>query len=1731
MRIMMRVLLILTLLTTLAFGAEGSRSVVLETANLGQPALEKTVSTTSETGFSFRLAGVEMSEKTLSEGTYQEISPITDTPEKFGKTNQVSYPDLPVYSQMVAIPDQAGVVPEIISSSYQIIDNVDVYPFQREPLDSNPDEIIPFTKDEDFYQQDAFYPPEVVHVQEPVIFRDIRMVSAVICPIQYNPAKRQLKIYTNIDWRLSYEGTDARNQKIRHNNYISETFLPMYRAMVPNADEMLATYQPKRGGYLILYPRLIPDSLIQDLARWKHLKGYSVVAVPDSAIAHNSSPTAQQVLSFIQNAYDTWDIPPEFVCILGSIFVTNRITDWPYDGLASDHQYACVDGSDYFADVMVTRMSMPLTLTIMRTTIWKSIIYDKTPYMGDPAYWTRGLSCAGNVSGATTPRLSTLWVREMLLRHGFTQVDTVFYWDGQSDAPGIAAITASLNNGVCITSYRGWGFPSHWGHPAFSVGNLDALQFNNKISPACCPTCGTANFGSQDCFGEHWCTIGSLTSGLKGGPGYFGACGEDTKTRYDNPFMVGYYAGILMEGVHNFASACFLGKMELYDTFPFDRGAGGDVAHFTYEFNPLGEPEFEVRTGIPQTMTVTYAHNIPVGTNMLTVHVVGSDGRPLDSAYVNLLKGYGSAEEVFVGGRTDANGDITLDFSTTSADTMFVTVTAHNYIPHTGFTLVQSQAVAVNVNAIEIDDDNSGNSHGNNDGNVNPSETVEFGVTLRNFGNSTTATNVQATLTSVDPAIVVTVPTQSYGSIAPGATATSGEFAAQFSPDISQGDHYILRLNITSDQGSWSGAVPVDIKNMLFSNRGLTYPDNPNNRLDPGEISQLVISLQNLGQLDGTALSGVLTTSDTAITITNDAAEFGNIAVGATGSNTTSPFTIQAHMDIYPGHNSNFNLELTSSNGSVANMPFSLVIGIVTIFDPVGPDSYGYYLYDNMDGSYAGCPVYDWVEVSPYEGGSGTRVNFQYGTDDDASLINNLPFDIHYYGETYRYMVVSINGFVAFDTTRYDGSHYWACFDNNQIPEPSAPDGLIAPFWDDLEYSGNNGVFQYADNSNHRYILEWKACTHPEAPGHHPETFEMIIYDPAYYPTPTGDCEIVFQYQTVYNDDNDTYNGVKPGLYATVGMQNPDNIDGLEYTFDNFYHPAAAMLAAGRAIKMTTVTGMVTPPTVSYDPSSFIKAAQVGQILHDTLTLSNVGSGVLSYNISVFTDQRLLDGNGGNSDDTQAQNAATPIGYATTDGAKPGDVNQPIYPPMLLSHGGPDNYGNSWIDSDDPGGPTYNWRDITGIGTQIPMTNDDQNLGPFNIGFDYEFYGNTFNQFYVCSNGWISFTSTNNSYSNQSLPNTNAPLNLVAPFWDDLYPPRGGEYWYYSNGNELIISFINVMHISSGGPYTFQIILSSSGSIVYQYQSLDLSLVNSCTIGIQNENGSDGLQVVYNASYLHDQMAILFYPPSHWLLCDLHGGSLFAGQDTTADITFDATELEAGTYTGRISIISNDPHNSSIDIPVSFAVGGTGTPAIVQSPTSYTDTLEQEQSTSFNIMVRNTGDAPLTVGFSSASSWISTNHDLYNVPVGDSLLHSVTLSSVGLTPAIYNGNVITTTNDPGHPTVTLPVQLLVTSPQGISDNDGILPTQFAFSNIYPNPFNSEASFQYALPQGANVTFDIFDIEGRLVRSISCGQVSAGYHTLIWNGANDNGTKTASGLYMVRMIVGDHQFMRKVVMLK
>ncbi len=1692
---------------------------VLKTENLNAAPAFLVNSDQHGTGMEFRIAGFEADDVQLDGKAYQSIAPITDQPEMFGLTGEEGLPELPVFSQLIGIPDQSGVRVEILSASYEVIENVEIEPSQP-PMVEGSTEIPPFTINSEFYQRNEFYPAAPIELGSPIICRDLRMIQVVINPFQYNPVSRQLRVYTDLDYNLIYEGQDSRNVKIRRSNNISESFLPLYRSMVPNADEMLATYQPIRGGYLIITPDAFADSAAV-LGRWKHLKGYDVVIARGSDIDPNgSTPTQQEVFDYIQSAYQNWEIPPEYVCIIGDENLD--IPDFPYGGYASDHKYTCVDGDDFMADVLVTRMSIDYSLATLSRAMHKALKYEKTPIMSDPAHWQRGLSIAGNV-GATTPRITVLWVRHMLMNHGFTQVDTSFRWSsGQSD-PNLLGF---FNAGPSIISYRGWAGASGWYSPSFNTSDLDLIQNNNKLAPMASIVCGTGSFGYGECFGEKWIRMGSSVNAMKGGPAFYGASDGNTHTKWNNPIMIGYYWGLLEEGIYNFAAAAFRGKIQLYNTYPRFNGDGSYVAQYFHTYNTLGDPELEIRTAIPQTMSVTYPSTIPVGTSMMQIHVTGSDLAPLAGAYVNLVKGYGVSEQVFVGGRTDDNGDILLNFTASTADTMFVTVTARNYIPHLGYSLVQTQSVAVNVSTITLDDDNSGNSSGNSDGNANPSETVEFAIALKNFGNSVTATNVSATLVSDYPELSVTVANQSYGSIAPGGSANSGKYAVHLANSIPHAEYYILRLNITSDQGPWTAALPVDVKSMAFLHLNSHYPGNPNSRLDPGESSAFYVTLQNIGELAGTSVTGLLTTDDPGIIITDGSAPFGNIAIGGNGSNSASPFVIEAADDVYNGHNVNFDLLLTSSNGSAAHRVISIVVGHTSTFDPIGPDDYGYYLYDNTDAGYGPAPFYNWVEISPYAGGSGTRIDFV--NTDDASTVLSLPFNFVYYGQSFDYTLVCTNGFVAFDTSTYDmGGDRWYNFHNKQIPDPAAPRGLIGPFWDDLEYSGNAGVFQYYDAVNHRFIIEWKECMHPN-PGspHSPETFQMIIYDTLYYPTPTGDSEILFQYHTVYNDDNDNWDFDRPGLYSTVGMQNLENNDGLQYTFDNLYHPGAAPLSAGRAIKITTAQGIAPPPQMVYDPTSYLVSLQEGQMTTDSLHISNIGQGTLVFTLAEVTDNRIAMTRQVDFADITAAPRPLPIGYDNSLNVKPLDKNSPIYPPSITGRGGPDAFGYVWVDSDEQDGPAYNWVDISGDGTPVSL-GDDNSVGPIDMGFSFPFYGNSYSSIFINSNGILTFGAGTGSYSNQPIPTSSAPNDFIAMFWDDLNPSLYGQVYYYNDtaNNRFIVSYVGVPLFSGGGTssLTFEAILYPTGHISIQYNTLDpgTGSLTSNSVGIEDLAGTTGLQVAYNSSYLTDQLALRFYPASFWLMLDIHGGILSSGEDTTAIVTFNASELTEGVYSGHIDLDSNDPTQSSVDIPITLTVGSAGAPDISFTPTSITVDLTEGELTTRNINIHNNGTADLYLNLNAIefnlrgpsggliatalpeenhsgpddppvvqNVWLFVSPPSDTIATGDSLVAVVTLNAASISEGEYFGQINLVSNDPDTPTGHVPVTLNVASAGPNCD-------------YVPGDVNGSSSYN-----GLDVTFSVAYFKGGAPPGYSC-ECTPG-HT--WHVSGDvNGSCSFNGL--------------------
>jgi hypothetical protein len=205
--------------------------------------------------------------------------------------------------------------------------------------------------------------------------------------------------------------------------------------------------------------------------------------------------------------------------------------------------------------------------------------------------------------------------------------------------------------------------------------------------------------------------------------------------------------------------------------------------------------------------------------------------------------------------------------------------------------------------------------------------------------------------------------------------------------------------------------------------------------------------------------------------------------------------------------------------------------------------------------------------------------------------------------------------------------------------------------------------------------------------------------------------------------------------------------------------------------------------------------------------------------------------------------------------------------PEPLDHGGPDSYGYYYVDSRDSAfnAPEYNWIEIESFGTPVGFIGDDENTGPFLIGFTFNYYGIDFLTFRACTNGFISFTSSSNEYSNEAIPYVMEPNNLLAVFWDDLIFSDSGSAYYYTNDTDtLIVEWKNAPYYDESGIASFQMILTADGNILYQYQSIGGTL-NSHTIGIENQGGTVGLQYVFDSSRDETGIAIRFSlsPPNY----------------------------------------------------------------------------------------------------------------------------------------------------------------------------------------------------------------------------------------------------------------------------
>jgi hypothetical protein len=562
-------------------------------------------------------------------------------------------------------------------------------------------------------------------------------------------------------------------------------------------------------------------------------------------------------------------------------------------------------------------------------------------------------------------------------------------------------------------------------------------------------------------------------------------------------------------------------------------------------------------------------------------------------------------------------------------------------------------------------------------------------------------------------------------------------------------------------------------------------------------------------------------------------------------------------------------------------------------------------------------------------------------------------------------------------------------------------------------------------------------------------------------------------------------------------------------------------------------------PVVGFSPDSLLFTLQPGEVDSAALTIFNTGQGPLTFELSdqdIFNAQKVKN---------SPKSRKYPLSYYAPQLSKDEkdfrSGNAPIE-----GAGGPDNFGYRWIDSDEPGGPLFNWVDISAAGTPLNQNSNWIPSGTFGgqdegyieipLPFTFSFYGSPYNTAYVGSNGTLSFQPpSGNYYDNKPIPTAGDEIdNFLGAFWDDLEVNNPSVIYYGSNGNDFVVQFVNMTGYSSFVPdYTYEYILKPTGTILFQYLQMGISggPITDCTIGIENQDGSDGLEVVFNASYLHDNLAIRFSAESTWLSQNPAGGTVAAGDSAAVQVIADATLLTEGTYRAKITITSNDPLNPETEVPVKLQVqSGNPLPGIAVSPDSMVfDTVFVNQNSSLDMYVFNTGTAALSVSnIISTNNYYTVNTSSFAVQPGDSATVTVTFAPLGI--GLHTGWLRVVSNDPNVDTLDVHLEGVGEVEVGIGEEQA-LPKEFAVSPNYPNPFNPSTTINYQLPRAAEVQLVIYNILGQVVRNLVNTRLEAGYYQAVWDGRNDTGLAVGSGIYIYKFRAGEYQNVRKMILMK
>ncbi len=869
-------------------------------------------------------------------------------------------PNLPGTSRYIAVPNGASAKLEIINFRTEIIESVEIVPSPRIPWDTEKGP-LEYTKNEGIYSIDSFYPQNPFKLSEKTEIRGIEAVMLGITPFQYNPVTKELKVYRDIEVEISFTGGNDNfgEERLRSRWWdpiISDIFLNELSIPEVNYNHSFQGKDDVGCEYLIITPNN-PEfqSWADSIKQFRTLQGILTDVIPLSEVGGNTSYTIE---NYINNAYNTWDIVPAAVLLLGDYGTNaaNSIISPIWNSYcASDNIYADVTNNS-MPDIVFARITAN-NEDQLETMITKFLNYERTPPTS-PDFYDHPITALGwqterwfqicsetiggywkNVLGKDPVRINAIYEGNPTTDPWSTATNTYTVLNtfgpnnlnyipnspndlGDWTGGNASQITTAINNGSFALQHRDHGYEQGWGEPDYASNDINNLT-NTDLTFIFSVNCLTGKYNlASTCFTEtfHQHKSGGVNSGALG----LIAASEVSYSFVNDAYVWGMYDNLWPDFLPQYGSTPdhrgvlpaygnAAGKYFLQQSnWPYNSNS----KEVTYNlFHHHGDAFLTLYTEVPEDPTVLHSNVLLEGIDFFTVL---ADEGSLIGITVN-------GEIIATENGTGEPLQISIPAQTIGSQLIVTVTKLNNYRYQSTVEVIDSNTPFVVQEYFEINDES-----GNNDGLLDYGESIMLDMTLQNIG-TLQATNVSATLSTLNEFITITDDSESYGDFIPGGSISIND-AFAFDVDYLIPDNENVLFDITTTDGSDTWTSQIIIKSyapvLEFVDFVVSDPaGNNNGRIDPGETVEITVSVTNSGSSEAFNVMGEITSADPYITINTGPQSYGNLTAANVSQQT---FSITADASTPEGYHVSYDFEISGDGGINGSGSFATVIGRIT---------------------------------------------------------------------------------------------------------------------------------------------------------------------------------------------------------------------------------------------------------------------------------------------------------------------------------------------------------------------------------------------------------------------------------------------------------------------------------------------------------------------------------------------------------------------------------------------------------------------------------------------------------------------------------------------------------------------------------------------------------------------------------------------------------------------------------